>query len=151
MAELVEEVGREAVLEVLEQGVDEALRPQLVLLVAVPKGKTMDLIVQKAVELGVSVIQPLITERTVVRLGEKGLSKKREKWQRVALEACKQCGQNLLPDVREPAGLAAVLEAEDVIPVFGLGHGADVTRLEGQRRGPELRDPRSATSGGQEA
>lgn len=112
VAELTETGGGEVVLRVVEAGREEALRPELVLLVAIPKGKTMDLIVQKAVELGVAVIQPLVTERTVVRLEEKGAGKKREKWQRVALEACKQCGQNTLPAVREPMGLAACLAEE---------------------------------------
>ena len=70
-----------------------------VLAVAIPKGKTMELIVQKAVELGVSAIQPLVTEHTVVRVEGEEAEKKRGKWQRVALEACKQCGQNVLPEV----------------------------------------------------
>lgn len=74
------------------------IRPQLVLCQAVPKGKNMELIVQKAVELGVAEIIPLLTERTIV----KAEVKHREKWQRIALEACKQCGQNWLPKVHEP-------------------------------------------------
>lgn len=69
----------------------------LTLAQAIPKGKNMDLIVQKSVELGVSCIVPLLTERTVVKASEgKDLS---SKWRRVALEACKQCGQNWLPEV----------------------------------------------------
>jgi len=67
---------------------------------AIPKGGNMELIVQKAVELGVSVIQPLITARTIAR--PDSLSKKQAKWQRIALEACKQCGQNHLPQILEP-------------------------------------------------
>jgi len=72
--------------------------PAITLVQAVPKGKNMDLIVQKAVELGVSSIQPLITRHTIVQPGEG----KAEKWRRVALEACKQCGQDRLPDIAEP-------------------------------------------------
>ena len=64
---------------------------------AIPKAGNMELIVQKAVELGVASIQPLITENTVVRADEKKL----QKWQRIALEACKQCGQNWLPEVKQ--------------------------------------------------
>ncbi|MCW1884377.1 16S rRNA (uracil(1498)-N(3))-methyltransferase [Luteolibacter flavescens] len=78
------------------------LRPRIHLAQAVPKGKTMDLIVQKAVELGVHSIQPLITRRTVVQVDADDADRKSSKWQRVALEACKQCGQDLLPVV-EPA------------------------------------------------
>lgn len=74
---------------------------------AVPKGKNMDLIVQKATELGASVIVPLLSERTVVRLDPGEAEKKREKWQRVAIEACKQCGQNWLPEVAAPVSVEA--------------------------------------------
>ena len=79
-----------------------ALRPAIHLVQAVPKGKTMDLIVQKAVELGVASIQPLISRRTVVQVEEEDAVRKAGKWQRVALEACKQCGQDLLPVVGPP-------------------------------------------------
>jgi 16S rRNA (uracil1498-N3)-methyltransferase len=68
------------------------------LAIGIPKGKTMDLVVQKAVELGVSVIQPLVTRRTIVQPGDG----KADKWSRVALEACKQCGGNFLPEVLQP-------------------------------------------------
>lgn len=71
--------------------------PEISLVVGIPKGKTMDLIIQKAVELGVARIQPLNCEQGMVKVS-KG-DKKREKWQRVVLEACKQCGQNFLPEV----------------------------------------------------
>ena len=69
---------------------------------AVPKGKNMDLIIQKATELGASRIVPLLSERTVVLLDGEDLEKKRQKWQRVAIEACKQCGQNWVPEVAAP-------------------------------------------------
>lgn len=73
--------------------------PSILLGQAIPKGKTMDLIVQKAVELGVAGIQPLVTRHTVVQPAET----KGGKWQRVALEACKQCGQDHLPLVAQAA------------------------------------------------
>ena len=71
--------------------------PVIALAQAIPKGKNMDLIVQKAVELGIASIQPLVTRHTIVHPGEG----KSEKWRRTALEACKQCGQDLLPDIPE--------------------------------------------------
>ena len=64
---------------------------------AIPKSGNMELIVQKSVELGVHRIQPLLTDHTVAR--PDSLEKKRIKWQRIALEACKQCGQNYLPEI----------------------------------------------------
>lgn len=75
---------------------------------AVPKGKNMDLIIQKATELGVSRLVPLLSERTVVQLDGEDLEKKRQKWQRVAIEACKQCGQNWVPEVTAPASVEAL-------------------------------------------
>lgn len=86
------------------------LRPVATLVQAIPKGKNMDWIVQKAVELGVAVVQPLVTRYTVVQPGEG----KAEKWQRVALEACKQCGQNFLPQVNEPLDFNAWIKQQDV-------------------------------------
>ena len=69
---------------------------------AVPKGRNMDLIIEKATELGAAEIAPLLSERTVVRGSEGDHIRKQQKWQRVAIEACKQCGQNYLPKVSEP-------------------------------------------------
>lgn len=66
---------------------------------AVPKGKNMDLILEKAAELGASEIAPLMSERTVVRGNEAEHERKQHKWQRVVVEACKQCGQNWVPKV----------------------------------------------------
>ncbi len=84
--------------------VGETPRPPATFLLgqAIPKGKNMDLIIQKATELGVSAITPLLSERTVVQLDQNDLERKREKWQRIAIEACKQCGQNWIPEVRSP-------------------------------------------------
>ncbi len=72
--------------------------PAVTLAQAIPKGKNMELIVQKAVELGVAKIQPLITKHTIVQPGEG----KTDKWRRIALEACKQCGQDTLPEILDP-------------------------------------------------
>lgn len=70
---------------------------------AVPKARNMDLIIQKAVELGASSVVPILSERTVVRLEDAGdAAKKQERWQSIAIEACKQCGQNWTPKVGLP-------------------------------------------------
>ncbi|MCX6967358.1 MAG: 16S rRNA (uracil(1498)-N(3))-methyltransferase [Verrucomicrobia bacterium] len=84
---------------------------------AIPKGKNMDLIVQKATELGAATVVPLTTERTVVQFEARDAEKKREKWQAVAIEACKQCGQNWLPAVLPPQSLAAYFQSQ---PAFDL-------------------------------
>ena len=72
---------------------------------AIPKGKNMDLIVQKAVEIGAAEIFPLISERTIVDLDKKEAAQKQAKWQQIAIEAAKQCGQNWLPEVHTPQKL----------------------------------------------
>jgi 16S rRNA (uracil1498-N3)-methyltransferase len=82
----------------------------LTLAQAVPKGKNMDLIVQKATELGVARIQPLLTRHTVVDLDAREAIRKREKWQSIALEACKQCGQDHLPTVERPRSVDEFLQ-----------------------------------------
>jgi 16S rRNA (uracil1498-N3)-methyltransferase len=82
------------------------LRCQITLAQAIPKGKNMDLIVQKAVEIGAAEIAPILSDRTVVRLDEESAVSKQAKWQTVAIEAAKQCGQNWLPRVHVPQTMA---------------------------------------------
>lgn len=83
--------------------------PAITLAQAIPKGKNMDLIVQKAVELGIARIQPLVTKNTIVQPGEG----KSDKWRRNALEACKQCGQDTLPDIADPLPFGRWLSCGD--------------------------------------
>ena len=80
----------------------EPLRCAVTLAQAIPKGKNMDLIIQKATELGVAKIVPLLSDRTVVHLEEDESRKKREKWKQVIIEAAKQSGQDWLPEIAEP-------------------------------------------------
>lgn len=86
----------------------------MTLALAIPKGGNMELIVQKAVELGARRIIPLVTERTIVRLNSKEAAAKAAKWQRTALEACKQCGVNTLPVVEQPRAYADFLKQDDI-------------------------------------
>jgi 16S rRNA (uracil1498-N3)-methyltransferase len=66
------------------------------------RGERMDWAVQKATELGVAVLAPLITERSVVKLDVRQAAKRREHWRGVAIAACEQCGRNRLPEVLSP-------------------------------------------------
>ena len=75
---------------------------RITLLQAIPKGKIIESIVQKATELGVSRIVPLLTERVATRLGEREGARKAIKWQAIAIEAIKQCGNPWLPRVEAP-------------------------------------------------
>src|SRR5665213_2463303 len=81
----------------------------ITLLVAVPKGKIIEGIIQKAVELGASRIVPLLTERVVTQLDGEDAEHKREKWRQVAIEAIKQCGAAWLPVVDAPQTLSEFL------------------------------------------
>lgn len=88
---------------VMGETVTPPLRCHITLAQAIPKGKNMDLIVQKAVEIGAAEIYPLLSARTVVQLDPESAAQKQAKWQQVAIEAAKQCGQNWLPQVHSPA------------------------------------------------
>ena len=78
----------------------------LTLAVALLKGEKFDLVVQKATELGVTKLMPLITTRADVRLREpRDAARKVDRWQRIALEAAKQCGRARLMQVSAPTNL----------------------------------------------
>ena len=72
---------------------------QAVLAQGISSGERMDYTVQKCVELGITAIQPLITQRSVVRLTSERADKRVAHWQTVAAAACEQCGRNLLPQI----------------------------------------------------
>jgi 16S rRNA (uracil1498-N3)-methyltransferase len=89
-------------LKKIAAGKSQPLTCSLTLAQAIPKGKNMDLIVEKATELGATAIAPLLSERTVVKIDDSDALAKKDKWQRVAIEAAKQCGQNWVPTVAKP-------------------------------------------------
>jgi 16S rRNA (uracil1498-N3)-methyltransferase len=129
--------------EILLRKMHEAQVPPLpcriTLAQAIPKGKNMDLIVQKAVEIGAAEIAPLISERTIVHLEAKEAAQKQAKWRQVAIEAAKQCGQNWLPTVqlpKTPKDFFATVEA-GVSPAPDFG--TQPTQLPPQNRGLDLR------------
>ena len=104
-AEIVDLASDQVRLRKLVETANLPLRCRITLGQAIPKGKNMDLIVQKAVEIGAAEIAPLISERTIVELDSKESEKKRAKWRQIAIEAAKQCGQNWLPEVQLPRSL----------------------------------------------
>ncbi len=77
---------------------------------AISKGDRMEWVVQKAVELGVASITPLITARCAVKLDEERMIKKRNQWQAIAIAACEQCGRNQIPEIFNPVILAPYLK-----------------------------------------
>jgi len=80
----------------------------ITLLQGVARGERMDFVVQKATELGVAAIVPLLTQHGVVRLDADGAARRREHWQAVAAGACEQCGRNRVPHVAAVSELTRV-------------------------------------------
>ncbi len=99
----------------------QPLRCEITLAQAIPKGRNMDLIVQKATELGVAQIAPVISERAVVRLDVEDAESKRKKWAAIALEAAKQCGQNYLPKILPPQNFKSFLANLPCVDLMIIG------------------------------
>ena len=75
---------------------------QVTLIQGVARGERMDLIMQKATELGVTRIVPVFAERSVVKVDASKGARKLEHWRSIAISACEQCGRNRVPEVAEP-------------------------------------------------
>jgi 16S rRNA (uracil1498-N3)-methyltransferase len=86
----------------VEEPVVRAPGPRVTLLQALTKRERMELVIQKATELGVAEIVPVVTARTIVKLDEGKASRRAERWQRIAEEAAKQSQRAFVPPVREP-------------------------------------------------
>jgi len=125
-AEIAHLADDEIRLRKLHESETAPLRCRIVLGQAIPKGKNMDLIVQKAVEIGAAEIAPIISDRTIVQLDSESVSQKQTKWQQIAIEAAKQCGQNWLPRVHPPSKLGEFFSAVE----------AGVSPAEGSRSQP---------------
>lgn len=82
-------------------GVEREAPREVHLAIGMPANERMDWLVEKATELGVTSLQPLLAERSVLRLKGERADKKRAHWQGIAVAACEQCGRNRVPEVRE--------------------------------------------------
>lgn len=97
------------VVGVRESGTEPPI--EVVLFQGLPKSDKMDYIIQKTIELGISKIIPVITERTVVKIdNKKDAENKRVRWQRISLEAAKQCNRGMVPVVEVPVSFEKALE-----------------------------------------
>ena len=92
---------------------------KLTLVQCVPRGDRMDFIVQKATELGVARIVPVLSQRSVVRLDAGQAASKQAHWSAVAVSACEQCGRNRLPAVEAPQPLLSYLGALEPPDISG--------------------------------
>lgn len=127
----VQDAGRNAVtLSVSLKNFVPAPPCSVTLLVGVPKGKIIESIIQKAVELGARRIVPILSERVVTQLDDEDAENKRDKWQTVAIEAIKQCGAAWLPKVEAPVTIEQFLARKEKFD-FSL-----VGSLQKERRHP---------------
>ncbi|MDA3808337.1 MAG: 16S rRNA (uracil(1498)-N(3))-methyltransferase [Thiomicrorhabdus sp.] len=92
-----------------------------VLVQGISKGDRMDTSIQKAVELGVTAIQPIFTERCDVKLEADKLEKRRNQWQAIVINACEQSGRTVVPEIRPIQSYQAWLVTQNLDqPCFGL-------------------------------
>ncbi|MBM6826098.1 16S rRNA (uracil(1498)-N(3))-methyltransferase [Mordavella massiliensis] len=135
----------EAVLAILEAGlVDTELPSRIYLFQGLPKQEKMELIVQKAVELGVCQVIPVQTRRCVVKLDAKKAAKKVQRWQQIAESAAKQAGRGYIPVVSEVMTFQEALAFSETLDIrlipYELADGMDGTRkiLDGIRPGQSV-------------
>ena len=109
----IEAMDREQVVLHIENSWDSyvELSTKLYLFQGLPKGEKMELIIQKAVELGVYEIIPVVTARTIVKLDAKKEQKKLTRWQSVAESAAKQSGRGVIPKVAAPVSFKEAVAA----------------------------------------
>ena len=111
---------KEAIVKIIKKlEINNESNIEIHLFQGLPKSSKMDLIVQKATELGVKEITPIITERVIVK-NEIGEFKKIDRYMRIALEACKQSKRSIIPDIKTPLefdGLLTKLKEMDLILV----------------------------------
>jgi 16S rRNA (uracil1498-N3)-methyltransferase len=107
----VKELGRHSLTFFTVQPVIDHPRPPcaLTLFACVSKGKHMDWTIEKAVELGVARIVPVISARTIVRIEPEDCDAKKDRWMRIAEEAARQCGSAWLPEILPPCSLVESL------------------------------------------
>lgn len=114
LACLVETVARKEVRLKVQSRTSQPPPPWRITLVqAIPKGKLIEAIIEKATELGVWRVIPLLSQRVTIHLDGDSIEHKAEKWRQTAVEAIKQCGQRWLPQVEPPVTLPALLARPD--------------------------------------
>lgn len=130
----IETISDEVLARVLEAKKTEAeLSVRLLLFQGLPKKDKMELIIQKAVELGVSEIIPVLTKRTVVKLEDKKKEQKKlERWQAIAEAAAKQSGRGIIPKVCEAVKFTEAVkqagELDEALIPYELAEGMDEAR-----------------------
>jgi 16S rRNA (uracil1498-N3)-methyltransferase len=135
---------------------------RLGLVQGLPEADKMDSIIQKSVELGAAWIQPIVCDRSVVRLSGERAARRESHWRRVAIAACEQSGRNRIPEVRPTLGFQSWIAVPSSVPrwVFTPGGepiaskpkpGAELELLIGPEGGLSEREQDLAVSQGAEA
>jgi 16S rRNA (uracil1498-N3)-methyltransferase len=160
---VVEQMGRSDVrVHVLRRlGIEREMDRQVHLAVGMPANERMDWLVEKASELGAASIQPLLAERSVLKLAGERAEKKRAHWQAIAIAACEQCGRNRvplvhpviafdawLPHARPGARWLLTLAAGAAALPIGADAGAALTLLSGPEGGLTASEEARALAGG---
>lgn len=107
---------------------------ELTLAVALLKGEKFDLVVQKATELGVSAVTPVVTKLADIRLRDQSdIAKRVARWQRIALEAAKQSGRAVVPSISTPVAFSTLVhnvkaEADSTCLMFSERNGRSLTK-----------------------
>ena len=133
LCEIASMTSDEVCLQIKEELIsDTELPSKLYLFQGLPKSDKMELIVQKAVELGVYEIIPVATKRAVVKLDDKKASKKVERWKAISEGGAKQSGRNVVPEVKHVMSYKEAIqyaESLDVVLIpYELAEGMEETR-----------------------
>ncbi|CDL81624.1 16S rRNA (uracil(1498)-N(3))-methyltransferase [Xenorhabdus szentirmaii] len=113
-AELTESTKKTVKVRILEARLSDQESPlDLHLGQVMSRGEKMEFTIQKSVELGVSTITPLLSERCGVKLDAERLDKKLQQWKKIVISACEQCGRNRIPEIRPTMSLEAWCKEND--------------------------------------
>ena len=127
---VIEHMGRQDVRVVVgaHQAIEREAHHQVHLAVVMPANDRMDWLMEKATELGVQRITPLMSQHSVLRLQGERAEKKLAHWQAVAISACEQCGRNTLPEVEPLQNLSTWLQSDCVANLLNTQDGPSATQ-----------------------
>ena len=127
---VIEHMGRQDVRVVVgaHQAIEREAHHQVHLAVVMPANDRMDWLMEKATEMGVQRITPLMSQHSVLRLQGERAEKKLAHWQAVAISACEQCGRNTLPEVEPLQNLSTWLQSDCVANLLNTQDGPSATQ-----------------------
>ena len=127
---VIEHMGRQdvRVLVGAHQAIEREAPHQVHLAVVMPANDRMDWLVEKATELGVQRITPLMSQHSVLRLQGERADKKLAHWQAVAISACEQCGRNTLPHIEPLQNLSTWLQGDWVANLINTKDARSATQ-----------------------